>query len=940
MPAWWLLAESASRTYYRFARLQAMSEWWHWLLLAVCCAVVGAYVVWLYRRDAAETSRGLRAALMLLRLVAWGGILFFFLDLEKRTEDRDVKASRAVLLIDTSQSMGLRDTAPGSDATQVRRMDQVIAELRRGELLAQLRARHDVAVYQFDEAAEPDPVAFFRRTADATQGESLQQAVAGQREGLRAARVTALAAAALAGVALAALIVHVVLRRWHPGEWLSFAWLVGSVSLVAAAILLAVASLRAPDLSLRAILGWVEPDFESVARAGLARTDARVEVETDEMPASDPSDITWQQALLPRGAQTRLGDAIRSVVNRERGGSLAGIVVATDGGQNAGVAGEVAARLAQTAGIPVYAVGLGSDQQPVNARVVDLEAPRRVYPGDKFQLTGYVQAYGLAGRPVTVQLYSAAGDAALDEADSLRDHAGFEEERSIRLPADGELVSLQFEVTPAEPGARQYLLRVVAPDQDVEARDDQKVARVQVVERRSRVLLVAGGPSREFRFLRNQLFRDRDVTLDVWLQSAGPGASQEAANLLTEFPTTAEALFEYDCIVAFDPDWLQLDEVQLELLERWVAQQAGGLVVLAGPVHTPQWAGLRRGRDARIELLRALYPVVFYSQGSPNLSLGRFGGDAAWPLQFTRDGLEAEFLQLEDDPAASEAAWQAFEGVYGYYAVKDPKPGARVFARFSNPETAIDGELPIYAAAHLYGAGRVYFQASGEIWRLRGVDPRYFESYYTKLLRWVAQGRLLRDSSRGVLLVDKDRCLLGDAVTVRAVLNDAQHQPLALAEVAAVVLQPDGARVPLTLRRIQDATREGVYEAEFTTVQPGDYRLELTPPESNQDELLAADVRVRVPALEIERPQRNDALLKEITQTSGGEYFIGFHAAMNRGGASRASLPTVLQPNDRIIYLPETVDKVFDQRLMGWLMALIVGTLCGEWLFRRLNKLA
>jgi hypothetical protein len=596
--------------------------------------------------------------------------------------------------------------------------------------------------------------------------------------------------------------------------------------------------------------------------------------------------------------------------------------------------------VAQAAGIPVFAVGLGSDRQPVNARVVDLEAPKRVYPGDKFTLTGYLQAYGLAGRLVNVQLLSAAGEARVDEGDQLSEQATFEEERSVRLSGDGDVVTLKFEVTPKDIGTRQFILKVIPPEQDVEQRDNLKTARVKIVERKSKVLLMAGGPCREYRFLRNQLFRDRDITLDVLLQSSGAGASQEAANVLTEFPGSADELFPYDCIVAFDPDWLKLDELRMELLDRWVAEQAGGLIVVAGPVFTPQWAGLRHGRDPRIDTIKTLYPVIFFSQGSPNLSLGRFGGEAAWPLNFTRDGLDAEFLWLADDALDSEAAWQSFEGVYGYYSVKDPKPGARVYARFSNPETSIEGELPIYAAAHFYGAGRVYFQASGEMWRLRAVEPRYFETYYTKLIRWVSQGRLLRDSSRGVLLVDKDRCLLGDPITVRAVLNDAQHQALTVDSVAAILWQPDGQRVGISLRKIQDAAREGMYEAQFTALLPGDYRMELTPPDGNADELLSAEVRVRVPALEIERPQRNDPLLKSLTQTTGGEYFIGLDAAMSRGRATRASLASVLEPNDQVIYLPETIDKLFDERLMGWLMMLIVGVLCIEWLIRRLSKLA
>ena len=106
----------------------------------------------------------------------------------------------------------------------------------------------------------------------------------------------------------------------------------------------------------------------------------------------------------------------------------------------------------------------------------------------------------------------------------------------MRLSGDGEVVTLKFEVTPKDIGTRQFILKVVPPEQDVEQRDNLKTARVKIVERKSHVLLMAGGPCREYQFLRNQLFRDRDITLDVLLQSGGAGASQEAATILTGFP--------------------------------------------------------------------------------------------------------------------------------------------------------------------------------------------------------------------------------------------------------------------------------------------------------------------------------------------------------------------------------------------------------------------
>jgi hypothetical protein len=390
--------------------------------------------------------------------------------------------------------------------------------------------------------------------------------------------------------------------------------------------------------------------------------------------------------------------------------------------------------------------------------------------------------------------------------------------------------------------------------------------------------------------------------------------------------------------VAFDPDWIELDLLQIRNLEQWVAEKSGGLIVVAGPVHTPQWADARRS-DSRFNTIRALYPVVLYSSGSATLGLGRFGGADAWPLQFTRDGLEAEFLWLEDDALASEAAWSSFEGVYGYYAVKDPKPGARVYARFSDPNTAIDGQLPIYLAGHFYGAGRVFFQASGEMWRIRAVDEAYFERYYTKLIRWVSQGRLLQDSKHGVLLVDKDRCLLGETVAVQAILTDAQNQPLTDPEVITNVLQPDGNRLSLTLRIVTGGAREGTYAGQFTAVQEGDYRIELRPPHGELDELLVREVRVRGEEKEIKQPERNDPLLVDLAQSTGATYYVGIDAALGRSGG-QPPLINVLQPQDQVSYLPGLPDTDFERRLMGWLMALICGMLSLEWLIRRLSRLA
>ncbi len=919
-----LLAQSTG-IYYQLVRLRSLSEWWHWLLLAAVCVAVAIYVAMLYQRDSVELPRGLAVLLFTLRVLAFAGILFYFFGLEKRSERELVKNSRVLVLIDTSQSMALRDSEAGTASAVPSRIDQVIAELEQKPWLDSLRQKHDVVVYRFDEAESPIEVASLpKRLAEDRKGTAMQ-AISPQlalSEALRQARGVAAVALGLFGVALVAWLVYLLWGRMKSGgEHSSWSLLVSMVALIAGLVVLAVANLRHPDVDLLAIAGLRE--------ARLAESEQPADADTKEAKAEEIQ-VKWAEQLLPRGAQTRIGDNLKYLVDKEHGGPIAGIVLVSDGRETGGLDYEVAAGIAADAMIPVYAVGIGSNQLQPNLKVVDVEAPQRVHPGNKFTLTAFVQAQGTNRASVTVELY--AGDAT--GQGEIK-----EDEQVVSVGAAGEAVSVKFELTPEMQGVRQYRVRVQPIEGEIEQRDNEKTAKVEVIDKKTKVLLLAGGPHRDFIFLRNQLFRDKEeVTVDVLLQSAQPGNSQEADEILVKFPDNADELFEYDCIVAFDPDWEELDEAQVELLERWVAEKAGGLIVVAGPVHTPDWSSRPRG-DARLDSIKALYPVAFYYQGSATLSLGRFGGDKPWPLKFERDGEEAEFLWLDDDAESSQRVRDEFAGVYGYYAVKDPKPGARIYARFSDPDTKIDGELPIYMAGHFYGSGRVFFMASCEMWRIRELDERYFEAFYTKLIRWAAEGRTLRDSSRGVLLVDKDRTVVGDQVAVRAILQDAQHRPLNRPEVKAVLVQPDRTRVELVLKAVKDAAREGTFAQQFTILQEGDHSIQLQHPEA-AEQVLEREVRAQIPKLETQRPERHDQLLRTIAERTGGTYYVGMSAALNRSGSGQRGLASMLTPRDQVTVLPGTPDRDFERLLMTWLIGLICGVLCLEWLIRRLSKLA
>lgn len=636
----------------------------------------------------------------------------------------------------------------------------------------------------------------------------------------------------------------------------------------------------------------------------------------DQAAAAQP--IVWAETLAPGGVETRLGEALLQTLEERKAEPLSAVVVISDGNQNAGTGIALAVRQAQAQGAPIYTVGVGSDQRPRNVRVAQLVGPARAYPGDTYTVIGYLQADGLAAQPATVELRSRPAEGDADQLGEV------EASQPLALGTDGEIIPVRFDLTPREAGARTLTLRVVPSAPDQNPSDDRQQIDVEVVDRKTRVLLVSGGPSREYQFLRNLLFRGDDVELDLWLQTGEGAISQEARRILSEFPGTPEALAEYDCIVAIDPDWSRVPVEALDELERWVSQQAGGLVAVAGAVHTNRWAFA-----AEAAKLRSLYPVEF---GRPWSLPADDAPVAERPLtlELSRDALQADFLWLADNAADSARAWARFGGVYSGYPVSGVKPAATVYAQVADP-TGQTGSVA-YWAGQFYGSGRVFYCGSGEMWRLRSVDETYFEQFYTKLVRHVSQGRWLRGADRGVLLVERERSLVGQPVLVQAQLKDAQQRPLLVTELALTVTLPDGTTqtAPLSV----NAQRQGEYRGQFTPRREGTYRLALDIPESDGQRLVRR-LQVEVPDLERQSPQRNDAVLAELARETGGVYYIGLPAVLGVG--PQAKLAERLADRTQTLTLAGTPIPLWDN---AYVMAALCGLLGLEWLLRRLLKLA
>src|SRR5690606_30448065 len=104
---------------------------------------------------------------------------------------------------------------------------------------------------------------------------------------------------------------------------------------------------------------------------------------------------------------------------------------------------------------------------------------------------------------------------------------------------------------------------------------------------------------------------------------------------------------------------------------------------VAGPIHTQGWS-----QNPELGKIRALYPVEFQRRLTL-LDDGLYGSKTPWPILFTREGEEAAYLWLADNKTESRLRWEEFPGVYGCYAVKGAKPGARVLGWYSDPDASM-----------------------------------------------------------------------------------------------------------------------------------------------------------------------------------------------------------------------------------------------------------
>jgi len=610
-----------------------------------------------------------------------------------------------------------------------------------------------------------------------------------------------------------------------------------------------------------------------------------------------------------QGTATRLGDALDRAREELSGLPVAGLVVVTDGADNAEstIDGPIAGLKAQ--GMPVFAVGVGKDRLSRDVQVTRVEAPRRVLKGAALIVDVVVSQTGYAGATVPIVVEDEGRTVATQD---------------VHLPGDGESQTVKVRFKIGEVGPRAFRFRIPVQANEEVAQNNQRDVLIDVYNRRERILYVEGEPRPEPKFIR--MATDRDDGLAVALLQRTAEATTNAPDkylrlnvtspeeLLGGFPTTRAELFQYRGIIlgsmeagAFTPD-------QQRMLEDFVDVRGGGLLALGGDRAFAEggWAGTPLSNALPIALDPANKTAL-----QPPLEL---------IVKPTRTGQSHPATQIADSEDAATAKWKELPPLYSVNVAPAAslKPGATLLLSGTDQR----GRDQVVLAFQRYGRGKTLALPVQDtwLWRMHSkmpVEDMTHHNLWQRLARWLVDGV----PERTMVSAAPDRVQKGEPVTLTSDVMDPEYRGVNEGRIAAHVTAPSG--------KVEDVVMEwtveqdGEYRARFTPTEDGLYRIAV----DGQDKAGAAvergtmAMRVAPSDAEYFDAAMRTPLLRRIAEETEGRFFRA---------AETSSLV------DAISYSGKGVTVTDERELwdMPIVLLCLMGLMAGEWLFRRTKGLA
>jgi uncharacterized membrane protein len=396
------------------------------------------------------------------------------------------------------------------------------------------------------------------------------------------------------------------------------------------------------------------------------------------------------------------------------------------------------------------------------------------------------------------------------------------------------------------------------------------------------------------------------------------------------FPKSADALYGYHAVVLDDLEAEFFTPDQMLLLQKFVSERGGGLLMLGGT------ESFQQGKFARTPIGDML-PV--YLDGPADAR-----GAGEWKLALTREGWLQPWARLRLNESEEQARLEALPSFQVLNRVRGVRPGASVIATVTGERNT---QFPALVVQR-FGRGRTAALTIGDLWRWGLRDETMhgdMDKAWRQMFRW-----LVTDTPERIeLSVEPRRGDPNQAVSLEARARDGKFQPLDNATVrltvrpvdpAARPSQPPGPADPsrasgaaqtssVRLNAEPSLQEAGMYEATYVPRETGGYEAEVVVTDPNGLEVgrAVAGWTSDPAADEFRSLKPNRALLASLAQKTGGEVI-----AADKLDEFVRVLPSLKVP------ITESWSFPLWHRAVVFLFALLC--FVAEWGLRRLKGLA
>ncbi|HJT36637.1 MAG TPA: glutamine amidotransferase [Pirellulales bacterium] len=598
----------------------------------------------------------------------------------------------------------------------------------------------------------------------------------------------------------------------------------------------------------------------------------------------------------PRAERTDLVGAVRHAVTRLRARPLTSVVLISDGADNSAVD-----RLPELADLPVPIFTVGFENDADSSRL-DL-AVRGVKAPDRVNVNNEVKVDVLIGKQS-----GPAMDAILTFRRGRQSFAS----QTISLPEGDAEQWISVPLRPSEPGTFVYTAAIAAEAGERLAANNARHFPLQVDADAIKVFYLEGFLRYEYKFLKNRLEDDPDVSLVSIVRRANPRAGSASQGALL----TPERLRDFEVVILGDLEAADLSDAEYRALVDWV--EAGHALLVVGGYHSFGTTGFRGTPVAEA------LPVVF-AEG-PVLQ-----SEDPFVLQLTEQGRQHPIFQLSGDRVKDAAQWKTSPHLSGVCLVERAKPGADVLA--VDPSFTTAAGPAVVVAAQRYGAGHTMVIAADTTWhwsrlpRVAGQADTLYARFWSQTIRWLAGRQLQGDRPPLVVTTDRPDYEVGKPIEIRALRQPAADESPTDTLVRAAIVDENGVSIAVPLQAA--SSRPDLFLGTWHPTSGGRYQVEAAL--FSGDQAVAnesTEFLVNGSELELAEPDANPERLRAMAKRTGGLYF-DIHQV--------DQLPDRIERRERRLSRIERADLWASGKLRSGLFAFFLIAITAEWLLRRRN---